>query len=388
MFNSAREKFNSVMSFDSRAQNMKTEFGYWAETIKNWFKSGLPQIEDIRPGVLNADLVRGSSPIYPNGDELVDKNVMAYFNLDSYLAKFPFDISPGFKHETLEDNKDYRIYIDNYGLTQKVTKRCASIPMVINYPIKDRKDFYKYIENYNGDDYSSRLPENWESLTNELKDRDFPIRLGGNPFGFSFLGRHLMGEIAFMTTLYDEPKLIKELNGFFLDFVINYWSKILDKVDIDCIVILEDMAYRSGSFLSREMFEEFMAPYYIKFIDFLRQYGTKNIIVDCDGLIEELIPLWIKVGITGIFPIEAVNNIEKIRKEFPRLRLLGGIDKRVLFEGSNMGAIDDEFKKIVRVMKTGGYIPHIDHAVSKDVTWKNFKYYRNKLNNIIDNFKI
>jgi len=119
----------------------------------------------------------------------------------------------------------------------------------------------------------------------------------------------------------------------------------------------------------------------------LRQYGIKNIIVDCDGLVEELIPLWIKVGITGIFPIEAVNNIEKIRKEFPRLRLLGGIDKKILFEGSNRGAIDNEFKKIVRVMKTGGYIPHIDHAVSKDVTWKNFKYYRNKLNNIIDHFK-
>ena len=379
----SREKFNSVMSFDSKTQNMKAEFGYWAGTVKNWFKSGLPQIEDIRSGVLDADLIRGSSPIYPDGDELVDKNVMAYFNLDSYLAKFPFDISPQFQNRTLKDDKDYRTYIDNYGLTQKVTKKNASIPMVMDYPIKNRKDFYKYIENYDDDD-SSRLPENWENLAKDLRDRDFPIRLGGNPFGFSFLGRHLMGEVGFMTTLYDDPELIKELNEFFLDFTMDYWSVILGSVDIDCVVILEDMAYRSGSFFSKKMFVEFMTPYYIRFIDFLRQFGIKNIIVDCDGLIDELVPLWAGAGITGIFPIEAVNDLVRIRKEFPRLQLLGGIDKKVLFADSNREAIDNELKKTLEVMKTGGYIPHIDHAVSEDVTWKNFEYYRNKLNGIID----
>lgn len=379
----SREKFNSVMSFDHRAQNMKTEFGYWAGTVKNWFKSGLPQIEDIRPGILDAELIRGSAPIYPGSDELVDKNIMAHFNLDSYLAKFPFDISPQFKYRTLEDDKEHKIYIDNYGLTQKAIKGNASIPMVMDYPIKNRKDFYKYTENY-GDDHTSRLPGNWQDLAKNLKDRDFPIRLGGNPFGFSFLGRHLMGEVGFMTALYDDPKLIKEFNGFYIDFTMDYWSKILGSVDIDCVVILEDMAYKSGSFFSKEMFAEFMAPYYIRFIDFLRQFRIKNIIVDCDGLIDELVPLWAKVGITGIFPIEAVNDIVKIRKEFPRLQLMGGIDKKVLFADSNRDAIDNELKKTLEVMKTGGYIPHIDHAVSEDVTWENFTYYRNILNRMID----
>ena len=49
-----------------------------------------------------------------------------------------------------------------------------------------------------------------------------------------------------------------------------------------------------------------------------------------------------------------------------------------------MKAIDDELKKILGVMNTGGCIPHIDHAVSEDVTWENFTYYRNKLNAMID----
>ena len=171
----------------------------------------------------------------------------------------------------------------------------------------------------------------------------------------------------------------------FLNFVMNYWSLILKDIDVDCILILEDIAYRSGSFISKDMFKEFMAPYYIKFIDFLKQYNIKNVFVDCDGLINELIPLWIEVGVTGIFPIEAVNDIEKIREKYPKLQLMGGFDKRLLFLDGSKEAIDAELEKVQRLLKKGGYVPHIDHAVSEDVTWENFKYYRIKLNEIIDN---
>lgn len=83
------------------------------------------------------------------------------------------------------------------------------------------------------------------------------------------------------------------------------------------------MAYRSGSFLSREMFREFLSPYYVEFIDFLKQYNIENIIVDCHGLIDELIHLWIEVGVNGIFPIEAVNDLVKFRDQYPKLKLLG-----------------------------------------------------------------
>jgi len=382
----AREKFNQVMSGEPGTENMRSEFGYWAGTIRSWFKDGLPEIEGISPDMLEADLVRGSTPLYPGSSEVLDKNVIAYFNLDSHLAKFPFDISPGFKPEILEENEEYIVHKDSDGLTKKSIKKSASISQVLDYPIKNRGDFNDYIQNYDKD-FEKRLPVNWNSIALSLKDRDFPIRLGGNPFGFSFLGRHLMGEVNFMLALYDDPGLVKKINEFFLNFVMEYWQKIMDKIDIDCIIILEDMAYRSGSFFSKEMFKEFLAPYYIRFIDFLRQQGIENIFVDCDGLIEELIPLWVGVGVNGIFPVEAMNDIVKIREEFPKLKLLGGVDKRVLFKDSSREAIDNELDKVSQMLEKGRYIPHIDHAVSKDVTWENFKYYRSKLNEIIDGKK-
>jgi hypothetical protein len=45
----AREKFLAVMSDDSRSVNMKTEFGFWASTIKKWFEEGLVKIQDTIP---------------------------------------------------------------------------------------------------------------------------------------------------------------------------------------------------------------------------------------------------------------------------------------------------------------------------------------------------
>jgi len=63
---------------------------------------------------------------------------------------------------------------------------------------------------------------------------------------------------------------------------------------------------------------------------------------------------------------------------------MGGIDKKLLFKGGTKKGIDAELEKIKKLLNKGGYVPHIDHAVSEDVNWDNFKYYRERLNNIID----
>jgi uroporphyrinogen decarboxylase len=89
------------------------------------------------------------------------------------------------------------------------------------------------------------------------------------------------------------------------------------------------------------------------------------------------------VGVTGLFPMEAVNDTMRIRRDYPRLQMLGGIDKRILIGGDHAG-IDAELEKAEALMKTGGYIPHIDHSVPMDAEWELFSYYRTRLNEIID----
>ena len=135
--------------------------------------------------------------------------------------------------------------------------------------------------------------------------------------------------------------------------------------------------------VSPKMFEEFMAPYTRRVAGFAKDHGVRYVFVDSDGLITELIPLWVKCGVNGLFPVEALNDMAAIRGRYPKLRFLGGVDKRPLIKGGK-DEIDRELARIRRVMGSGGYIPHIDHAVPEDISWRSFAYYRNRLNEIID----
>lgn len=45
--------------------------------------------------------------------------------------------------------------------------------------------------------------------------------------------------------------------------------------------------------------------------------------------------------------------------------------------------IDKELKKVPYMLKKGGYVPFVDHSVPPLVSWDNFVYYREKLNDII-----
>ncbi|MBN2072519.1 MAG: hypothetical protein JW770_01065, partial [Actinobacteria bacterium] len=192
----ARDKFNSVMGFETNCRNMKTEYGYWAGALGKWVKDGLPKIGDIPGNYLDGDLVRVSLPLRED-TEFVDKSLISYFNLDPYPTKFPCDFSPMLKRRVIEEDEEQKIFVDEYGLTQKILKKGASVPMVIKYVIKNTDDFNEYKSLYS-DNYHERLPGDWENLVKNLKNRSFAIRLGGYPFGFSGIGRTLMGDVNFM----------------------------------------------------------------------------------------------------------------------------------------------------------------------------------------------
>ena len=384
----ARDRFNAIMSFDTTVKSLKTEYGYWCGTIKNFIKEGMPVVKELPQNISNNSSIMGYPKIDDNSKEIVDENVKSFFNLDPYIAKFPFDVSPMLPEEILEENEHYKIYKNKYGITLKERKDGTSAPLDLDFPIKDRKDFENYKQYYDFN-FKKRLPEKWDIIKQNLKNRDFPIRLGGNPFGFLGFPRHLIGTTNLFIMMYDNPQLVKDFNEFFLNFIINYWSKILDEIQVDCILIFEDMCYKSGSMISGEMFKEFLSPYYKRLINFLKEYGIKNIFVDSDGYVEDIIPLFLECGVTGLSPfeIQAGNDLIRIRKNYPKLQILGGIDKKILRSDEGKDFIDKELEKVPILLKQGGYIPHIDHHVSEDATWENFKYYRTTLNSIIDSIQ-
>lgn len=262
------------------------------------------------------------------------------------------------------------------------------MPYFLEFPISDKKDFEELKDFWKSIPFKNRIPENWDFLVEKYKKRTYPLVIGGYPIGFFGTLRNLMGPEAILYAFYDNPNLVKDMISFLVEHYISIWGIVLEKIKVDYVQIWEDMCYRGGSLISPSMFREFILPAYKKLSNFLKDMDINILLVDCDGDITELIPLWIEGGVTGIWPFEvqAGMDIYKIRNNFPKLQILGGINKKAIALGKK--TIDNELKKVKQVLYKGGYIPFIDHCVPPDISWGNFEYYRYKLNNIIDDTKI
>ncbi|MFO7929369.1 MAG: uroporphyrinogen decarboxylase family protein [Candidatus Humimicrobiaceae bacterium] len=388
----SRQKFLSVMRMEDGDYNgvevPKVEFGYWAGTIRRWFSQGLKKRQEVPEDISDGIAIMANKNIYPKMEKEGDRNVQPVFGLDQYLTKFPVDYSPRLKEEVIEKTETHIIYKDSYGVLNKNDVAKTSLPLELEHPVKDWQSWEKYKEGYSLDDIEERLPPDWDNLAERLKDRDYPIRLGGTNGGFLGFPRQIMGLQTYLIKLYDDPELIHDICDTFLEFLLAYYGRIIEDIKVDCILIWEDMAGKGGSLISPVHFREFLAPRYRKMVSFAHDMGIDIILTDSDGYVEDLIPLIVETGVTGMYPFEraAGNDLVRIREAFPNFQIMGGIDKRILFSDSNNERIEAELAIASKMLKQGRYIPHIDHFVSQDCTYKNFTYYRDRLNEIIDSF--
>ena len=144
--------------------------------------------------------------------------------------------------------------------------------------------------------------------------------------------RNLFGLENLLYNFYDDPAFIEEVMDDRMNLIIQIVGRILQDIKFDFFVYWEDMCYKNGPLLSPAMFKKFMVPRYKKINDFLRNKGIDIIMVDSDGDVTELIPLWLEAGLNGIFPFEVQcgMDVNKVRKEHKDLIIAGGIDKSVL----------------------------------------------------------
>jgi uroporphyrinogen decarboxylase len=201
--------------------------------------------------------------------------------------------------------------------------------------------------------------------------------------------RNLLGVEKLCTAFYDQPGLIHAILEHWAEFYCTLSRKVWQGVQFDFVLFWEDMAYKSGSLISPRLVREFMLPYYRRVIDTLRGLGCDILIVDSDGDVTELVPLFLQAGVNVMLPFEvqAGMDVRIFRKLYGKnLAILGGLDKRLLVGPPQ--ALVEEIRRIVRPMlNSGGYIPSLDHTVPPDVSLDQFRYYLDCLRGIhrVDN---
>ena len=142
----------------------------------------------------------------------------------------------------------------------------------------------------------------------------------------------------------------------------------------DFATFAEDMSYNHGPMISKELFDEFMAPYYRQVIPALTSRGIIPII-DSDGDVEPLIPWFEAVGLEGILPLERMAGVDvnRIRANHPRWKMIGAFDKTVMHLGE--ARMRAEFERLLPVMRSGYFIPSVDHQTPPGVSLEQYRLY-------------
>jgi uroporphyrinogen decarboxylase len=387
------------MAFEPVDRTLLWEAGYWADSVRRWHREGLclryPMPDSVAgatsiQGYVNFGRVFGTDTAGPVDDAsqafACAQDIHDHFALDQAMVHVPVRhwLTPGFEPQILEDHGDWVIWRDDQGITKRDRKDRKSLPHWIGWPVNNRDEWEQIKAERLRPTLEDRLPDDWAQHLEAYRSRDYPICIGGFPAGFYGGTRQLVGQDRILTLFHDDPGFIHDIMDYLGDFLVSIYDQVLDQVDADVCFVWEDMCYKNGPLISPAMFREFMLPNYKKLTACLRDHGVTSIMVDTDGDARQLIPLFIEGGATIMYSLEpeAGMDVVELRKTFPRLGLMGGMSKRVLAHGRD--AIDAELEyKIPFMLPRGGFIPFCDHQVPPDVSWEDFRHYRERLNAMI-----
>ena len=349
-----RDRFLRTLRFQSVDHVPDHEFGYWDDTLLAWHEQGLPR--DVTSNE-RADVFFGFAP----------------------SAQVPVHQSllPGFERQVVEQQGDQTLIRDEHGATCLIfASGKSSIPHFLDFALKGREEWEREFRPRLDPDDPRRLPhgEWWEQLKEQWRRRDYPVGIGiGSLYGWI---RDWMGFERAAMMIHDDPGLMEEIMEQITRVVIRTIEWAAPQVELDFGAGWEDMCFNMGPMISPAAFERLMVPRYQRIVQTLRRFGVDIVYTDCDGNINQLVPLWLKAGVNGMFPVEVAGGTDPIalRDRYGReVLLLGGVNKRALIAGKQ--AIRKEIKRIEPYVREGGWIPHVDHRVPPDVTYDNYLYY-------------
>ena len=301
------------------------------------------------------------------------------------LTAFDFDYVPvvncggltsifgGFEPRVIEDTPEYTVSVDTLGRTLKLTKGFATIPLPLDFPVKDMDSWLKVKHFYTFDE--RRIDWNSVEMAKAAR-KDGALVLGRMLGGFD-LPRDLMGEEGCCIAYYEDPELIEDIMATVTDTTVRVLDRVSDVVQIDNLFAHEDMAGKSGPLIGPNLINEFIKPYYRQVWDMLSSKGTKLFSQDSDGNMNPVIDSFIDCGVNVFFPNEPAAGMDVVQlhnKYGNRIATKGGIDKYVL-RGTKNDILRELEYKIPALIKSGGAVIAIDHRIPNGTPIENYRFY-------------
>jgi hypothetical protein len=356
-----RERFLATLRYQPVDRGMICDFGFWPETITTWHEQGLPR--------------------HVTYEKYSHEHTDPFFGMDPYSgagASLNLGLTPDFGWTVLEDRGDHELVRQNDGVTVLRKKTMGSIPEHHGHLLTDRASWEEHYKPRLAIDAPDRYPGDFADWQHKhfssLPDKPAAV-WSGSLYGWL---RDWMGVEAISYLVYDDEALFTEMVHTLADLTVHSLNlAFANGARYDAASMWEDMCYNGGPLLTPAIFKRILVPQYRRITDLLHAHGVDIVWIDCDGKIDDLIPLWLSCGVNTMFPIEVGTwggDPVAMRKQYGReLLLMGGVDKHIL-AGSHAD-IEAHVKRLAPLVEQGGYIPMPDHRVPPDVPYRNYLHY-------------
>jgi len=379
MTNNKRVK--AILNYENYDRLPMVHFGFWTETLEKWAEQG---------HISKADAKNWSDG--NSADKAIGYKLGFDFNWNNVFAP-AISLRPEFETKVIKQFDDGSQHILNgEGCIVLQKPGAISIPAEIDHILKDRRSWEEhYLSKLQftedrilkamvntGSEFVAFDEGGLEFLQNIERESPLGIYVG-SLFGVI---RNWFGVVGISYLLMDDEKLYDHV----IDTVGNLCYKCTEFVlskgaKFDYGHFWEDICYKNGPLVTPSVFDAKVGPHYKKITELLNGRGIDIVSLDCDGMIDALIPTWFKNGVNTMFPIEVGTwgaSIAPWREKFGKeLRGVGGMNKTVF--ARDYAAINGEVERLKPLIGLGGYIPCPDHRIAPDAKWENVQYYCEKM---------
>ncbi|MCL5105353.1 MAG: hypothetical protein M1133_14750 [Armatimonadetes bacterium] len=378
-----RERILAILNYQPYDRLPLLHFGFLSETLTKWKNEGHLTQEEYEAS-LQGD---GHIALYPLTKRLG-------FDIEYSLGFCPATrLYPPFERRVVEELPDgSRKVMTTDGAIVLEKDQAGGIPMEFDHVLKGRKEWeelFKPRMQFDMDRINSAMVNcETEMRRFDQGGREYLMRdnrenhyllVCGSLYGSirDYIG---MENLCYLAA--DDEVLLIEI----IDTVGELCYRCVEEslktgIKLDIAHFWEDICFKNGPLVNPRFFAEHVGPHYRRITQLLASYGIELVSLDCDGLIDSLVPIWLENGVNVMFPIEVGTwdaSVEPWRKEYGRqVRGIGGMRKHVF--ARDYRAVDEEIERLKRLVDLGGYIPCPDHRIADDAKWENVQYYCEKM---------
>lgn len=379
-----RERLAAVLNYKPYDCLPVVHFGFLQETLDKWAAEGHLTQEEARS--------------YGDGNP-VDVALCRKLGFDfNYHTLFHPNggLLPPFAPEVVKEFPDGSKHIlSSEGVVLLHVPGAGSIQPDVDHLLKDRaawERLYKPKLQFSPDRINKAVIRVGDAMVSfENGAADF-LRRGERDYSIGLHCGSLFGQIRNWLTLegsayllVDDEPLFDEIIATNAELQYQCTKAALETgAQFDFAHFWEDIAFKNGPLISPKVFAEKVGPHYKRLTELVNRYGLNIVSLDCDGMIDALIPTWIENGVNTMFPLEVGTwgaNIAPWREQYgPELRGVGGTDKRVF--ARDFAAVDAEIERLKPLVELGGYLPCPDHRIPDDAEWDNVRYYCDRMHEV------